>query len=171
MSEENGGKDPMPAPPSFIPSAGRKKTESQPHKSTIPSQSGSPSIPSFSPAAQPARSSAPHASRRTAQPSSVTPALHRVSVLPQTPPADHVSRHHRLLHRLLLLQLRTITVRLSRYEDPPPYPLACHEQRDRTRPDNLCPAIAQQDSNPLRKPCSPTENDIWGGSFSRFSLL
>ena len=32
MSEENGGKDPMPAPPSFIPSAGRKKTESQPHK-------------------------------------------------------------------------------------------------------------------------------------------
>ena len=47
MSEENGGKDPMPAPPSFIPSAGRKKTESQPHKSTIPSQSGSPSIPSF----------------------------------------------------------------------------------------------------------------------------
>ena len=53
MSEENGGKDPMPAPPSFIPSAGRKKTESQPHKSTIPSQSGSPSIPSFSPAAQP----------------------------------------------------------------------------------------------------------------------
>ena len=24
MSEENGGKDPMPAPPSFIPSAGRK---------------------------------------------------------------------------------------------------------------------------------------------------
>ena len=35
MSEENGGKDPMPAPPSFIPSAGRKKTESQPHKSSI----------------------------------------------------------------------------------------------------------------------------------------
>ena len=33
MSEENGGKDPMPAPPSFIPSAGQKKTESQPHKS------------------------------------------------------------------------------------------------------------------------------------------
>ena len=185
MSEENGGKDPMPAPPSFIPSAGRKKTESQPHKSTIPSQSGSPSIPSFSPAAQPSRSSAPHASRRTAQPSSVTPSgssvpqssgrasgwANDVRKQPQTPPADHVSRHHRLLHRLLLLQLRTITVRLSRYEDPPPYPLACHEQRDRTRPDNLCPAIAQQDSNPLRKPCSPTENDIWGGSFSRFSLL
>lgn len=174
MSEENGGKDPMPAPPSFIPSAGRKKTESQPHKSTIPSQSGSPSIPSFSPAAQPVRSSAPHASRRTAQPSSVTPSG---SSAPQSfrPAANSTSRprksHHRLLHRLLLLQLRTITVRLSRYEDPPPYPLACHEQRDRTCPDNLCPAIAQQDSNPLRKPCSPTENDIWGGSFSRFSLL
>lgn len=91
MSEENGGKDPMPAPPSFIPSAGRKKTESQPHKSTIPSQSGSPSIPSFSPAAQPARSSAPHASRRTAQPSSVTPSG---SSAPQSfrPAANSTSR-------------------------------------------------------------------------------
>lgn len=91
MSEENGGKDPMPAPPSFIPSAGRKKTESQPHKSTIPSQSGSPSIPSFSPAAQPSRSSAPHASRRTAQPSSVTPSG---SSAPQSfrPAANSTSR-------------------------------------------------------------------------------
>lgn len=174
MSEENGGKDPMPAPPSFIPSAGRKKTESQPHKSTIPSQSGSPSIPSFSPAAQPARSSAPHASRRTAQPSSVTPSG---SSAPQSfrPAANSTSRPRKSASSSPASFAPASAPNNHRasqqVEDPPPYPLACHEQRDRTCPDNLCPAIAQQDSNPLRKPCSPTENDIWGGSFSRFSLL
>ncbi|MFQ8945893.1 MAG: LCP family protein [Bifidobacterium catenulatum] len=70
MSEENGGKDPLSVPPSFIPSAGRKKTEPQPHKSPVPPKSGSPSIPSFSPASQPARSSASHSARRSTQSSS-----------------------------------------------------------------------------------------------------
>ena len=174
MSEENGGKDPMPAPPSFIPSAGRKKTESQPHKSTIPSQSGSPSIPSFSPAAQPARSSAPHASRRTAQPSSVTPSG---SSAPQSfrPAANSTSRPRKSASSSPASFAPASAPNNHRASQQvrgsSSYPLACHEQRDRTRPDNLCPAIAQQDTNPLRKPCSPTENDIWGGSFSRFSLL
>ncbi|WP_444128274.1 LCP family protein [Bifidobacterium sp.] len=73
MSEENGGKDPMSVPPSFIPSAGRKKTEPQPHKSPVPPKSGSQSIPSFSPASQQARSSASHSARRSTQSASAAP--------------------------------------------------------------------------------------------------
>lgn len=171
MSEENGGKDPMPAPPSFIPSAGRKKTESQPHKSTIPSQSGSPSIPSFSPAAQPARSSAPHAGRRTAQPSSVTPSG---SSAPQSfrPAANSTSRP-----------------RKSASSSPASFAPASapnnHRASQQVRGSSSIPTGMPRTTrqNTPRQPLSgnsttgfqstakavlPTESDIWGGSFSRF---
>ena len=54
MTEETGGTEPHGTPPSFIPSAGRRKSTSQSRKPAA--QGAASQIPSFSPAAKPARS-------------------------------------------------------------------------------------------------------------------
>lgn len=89
MTEETGGANPHGAPPSFIPSAGRRKSTSPSRKASA--QSADQQIPSFSPTAKPAHSG----TNASEAPRSFQPAATRSSDAPRrTAPSTRSAQAH-----------------------------------------------------------------------------